>query len=331
MERCHLFRTLIILVLPAPAGAQPPITALAFSPDGEQIIVGLQLGLEVRRWPSLEVVRELATSLPQVHDAAFSPEGRRLLVGGGAPAAYGGFELFSWPDGELRHERFDHEDVVYAVDWAADGTEFATAAGDELVVTWNANDGTRKRTLVGHSRRVLALAYVPGTDLLVSAGADQSLRLWNRTSGKLVRTLDNHTDIVRDLAARPSRDGLPMIASAGADRTVRFWQPTIGRLVRFARLPAEPLSLAWTADGAQLAVSCTDGHVRVIDPETVEIVSDHALIDGWAYELARARSGRNLAVGGTGGRVVPVETIDAADSRSQPVKIPPDTTEAGTR
>jgi WD40 repeat protein len=293
----------LLAIQPAFASAQPPITALVFAPGEGGIVVGSQLGLEVCRWPSMDVDRTLPTSLAQIQDLAFSPTGDRLLVGGGSPGEYGGFELFSWPEGELLHDATEHEDVVYAVSWSADGSEFATAAGDELVATWHA-DGRRRHTLVGHSRRVLAVAYVPGSELIISAGVDQSLRVWDRTSGELVRTLDNHTDVVRDLAVRPGKDGLPMIASAGADRTVRFWQPSIGRLVRFARLPAEPLSLAWTDNGARLAVSCTDGRIRVIDPETLTIALDRAVVGGWAYEVAAGAGGRDLAVGGSDGQAV---------------------------
>lgn len=294
----------LMCLLPTIASAQPPITALAFARDGEALVAGSQLGIRVRAWPSLKHHRDLETALPQIHDLVFSPRGDRLLVGGGAAGQYGGFEMFSWPDGRLLHEELDHQDVVYAVSWADDNSEFATASGDEHVATWHTVTASPKLMLTGHSRLVLAACYIPGTELLVSAGADQSLRVWNRASGDLVRTLDNHTDVVRDLAVRPVRDGLSMIASAGADRTVRFWQPTIGRLIRFARLPAEPLSLAWTDDAARVIVGCSDGHVRMIDPDTVEILTDQAVVDGWAYAVAVAPDGSEIAVGGTGGRII---------------------------
>jgi WD40 repeat protein len=118
-----------------------------------------------------------------------------------------------------------------------------------------------------------------------------------------VRTLDNHTDVVRDLAVRPGDHALAMIASAGADRTLRFWQPEIGRLVRFARLPGEPLAIAWTGGGERLVVACTDGHMRVIDPDTLEIVLDQLAVEGWAYEVAVAPDGRAAAVAGSGGQI----------------------------
>ena len=48
----------------------PPVTALAFAPDGEVVLVGSQAGLEVRAWPGLETKRKLATSLAHINDLA---------------------------------------------------------------------------------------------------------------------------------------------------------------------------------------------------------------------------------------------------------------------
>jgi WD40 repeat protein len=158
--------------------------------------------------------------------------------------------------------------------------------------------------LEGHSRGVLAAAFLPGDQMIVTASADQSLRVWEAVSGRLVRSLENHTAAVRSLAVRPQPPGAqPMIASAGADGTVRFWQPAIGRMVRFARLPDEPLDLAWTANGNRLLAACRDGRLRVIDPDTAEITSDLPALDGWAYTVASAPDGEAAIVGGENGEL----------------------------
>jgi WD40 repeat protein len=91
------------------------------------------------------------------------------------------------------------------------------------------------------------------------------------------------------------------------DKTVRLWQPSIGRLVRFARLPVEPTSIAWSRDGERLAVGGADGKLRIINPNNVEIEQTFDAIDGWIFEIASASDG-SFAVGGTAGvikRVIP--------------------------
>jgi WD40 repeat protein len=105
---------------------------------------------------------------------------------------------------------------------------------------------------------------------------------------------------------RPSKDkdAPPMVVTVSEDRSVRLWQPTIGRMVRFVRLnKAVPLAVRWTPDGTRIVISCSDGHVRVIDPDTAAVVQDLPAITGWAYSLDVHPNGREAVVGGADGAV----------------------------
>jgi WD40 repeat protein len=95
-----------------------------------------------------------------------------------------------------------------------------------------------------------------------------------------------------------------MLASVSDDRTVRFWQPTIGRMVRFVRLEgAVPLAVAWMPAGEAIVASCTDGRVRLVDPDTVNVLHDLPAIEGWAYSIAVHPQGREVVVGGEEGQL----------------------------
>ncbi len=283
------------------AHAAPPITAVAFAPDGEHVVVGSQSGIEVYQWPKLESVRRIKTSLAHVHDLAFSPDGKSLAAAGGAPAEEGGFEIFSWPDGQRTHRVLPLSDVAFQLAWIGD--DRLALASEEGDVVISDLEGKSLRRLKGHSRSVLALAVLPGAKQLVSGSVDQSVRVWNVETGELVRTLSNHTAAVRDVAVCPAGEGLPLIATAGADKTVRLWQPTIGRMVRFARLESAPLAIAWSPDGARLMAACEDGHLRIIDPQTTEAVKDAPAVDGWAYSVATSPTGNEALVAGEGGQL----------------------------
>jgi WD40 repeat protein len=296
-----LLLTAAFITAPVDA-AEPPITAATFTPDGKAIVVGSQAGIEVRAWPSLDVARRLETRLEHVHDLKFAPDGKTLAAGGGSPRESGEIEWFDWPSGALRTRRHADEDLVYAIAWS-DDNRLASTSSAGLVRVFDA-DAKETAVLRGHSRGVLSAGWLPGGEQLVTAGIDQSLRLWNVPDATAIRTLDNHTDEVRCLAIRPGASGgPPVVASAGADRTVRLWQPTIGRLMRFARLPEEPLAIAWTPGGELLAAACLDGRLRLIDPDTVEIVHDAPALDGWAYTLAIHPDGKHVFVGGAAGKM----------------------------
>jgi hypothetical protein len=55
--------------------------------------------------------------------------------------------------------------------------------------------------------------------------------------------------------------------------------------MRFARLPSPPRTLVWTGDGQRLIIGCNDGHVRVVDWETAEIIADKSALPGRIYSL----------------------------------------------
>lgn len=280
--------------------SDPPITSVVFAPDATSVVACSQAGVTVYSWPDLKPQLSLESSSPNVHDLAFSPSGNALAVAGGTPSEDGTVEIFSWPDGKSLHVLNGHFDSVMAICWI-DETTLASSSLDHDVIIWNVEDGLPVRTLKGHSRGVLTLDCLHASGILVSAGIDQSLRVWQSDTGQLVRSMAIHIKPVNRVSVRPAYDGLPMIASASDDRSVRFWQPTIGRMVRFARLPSQARDISWLSDGSRIVACCNDGHVYVINPETVEITSRITALDGWAYALAVHPTDRSIVVGGING------------------------------
>lgn len=295
-----------LLLLPIVAVAvEPPVTAIAFAPDGKSVVIGSQAGVQIRAWPNLKIDGTIPTELSNIHDAAFSPDGKTLAIAGGSPAEKGTIEFFQWPDVKLIRRVSPHKDVVHAIAWSSNSQSLATASADQKVCTLDASTGKTTVVLEGHSRGVLAVVFLPGDKQIVTAGADETLRVWNVEFGKLERNLSNHTKAVTGLAVRPKAEkdtAEPMLASIADDRTVRIWQPTLGRMVRFARVASEPRAIAWTADGSGIVVACKDGSIYVIDPETVEIRATIPILDGVAHSLAIAPNGEAL-VGGRAGQL----------------------------
>jgi len=293
--------SLCLAASPARAG-DPPITSLAFAPDGKSIAACSQAGLRIYSWPGLKPGRKLETSALNLHDVSFSPGGGRIAVGGGIPADEGTVEIFSWPGGKPLHVLNDHKDSVMGIAWLS-GSSIASGSLDHSVVLWDTGTGSPLKRLEGHSRGVASLCFLEKKKLLVSAGIDQSLRVWNLETGKLVHSLDNHTLPVHDLALRPGTEGLPMVASVSDDRSVRLWQPTIGRMVRFARLKTRPLAVGWLPDSSRIVSACTDGNLRLVDPLEVKVTRTLPAGAGWIYSMAVHPLDGSIAAGSSDGRI----------------------------
>ncbi|MDA0658694.1 MAG: hypothetical protein O2931_08135 [Planctomycetota bacterium] len=291
------------------ASTLPPITAIAIDEKNGWAIAGSQAGLVVRTWPDLNQIRMLPTHLENIHDMALSPDGTLLLVAGGDPAISGAAELFHWPSGELWKRLEPQADLVMAVAWRDDSKLFALASADNVVKTFTRAAAECVDVIQGHSRSVLAAAFLPGEQGIVTAGVDETVRLWDcslvpsATAGPR-KTFTNHTRQVVGLAVRPAhQDATPVIASIGEDSTVRLWQPTVGRMLRFARVDSVPLAVCWIDQGKSLAVACRDGKVRMVHPDTVKVTHVRDALTGPAYSLAADASGA-LLVGGVGGELM---------------------------
>ncbi|TWT69305.1 WD40 repeat domain-containing protein [Crateriforma conspicua] len=311
----NAWRTLVLVVwltgsmLPTAGTAadDPPITDVAFSPDGRYLVCVGQSGIVSRRWPDLETVAAIQVPLDNLHCAAFSPDGDHLAVGGGNPADFGAVVTLKWSEGALDetivHQYRQFDDSVVDVRWTGNNSWLA-ASIDRTVrhVHLNQSEAT---VMQGHSRAVTAVETFGQTKWILSGGDDHRLRLWDTADFETVRTLKQHTGPIVDIAAARTNDGLPIVATASEDRTVRLWQPTIGRLIRFCRLPQQPLKIAWSPDSQTIVAACRDGNLRWIDVASVQVVHTRQAIDGWAYAIAIHPSEPTIVVAGSGGKIQP--------------------------
>lgn len=291
------------------AEARVPATALAFTADGNALLVGGRRAVRLCSVPDGTLERSFACAFPKIGAFVFSPDARTLAVSGGTPGVSGGVEFFEWPTGNAAGCLTNHTDQATAVAFNPSATLLASAGADGLVQLFNWPQKTPAYRLDGHSGPVLAVAFSPDSALLVTASADRSIKVWEAASGKLRRSFSQHTDIVHCLAYRPRTSGggepVPFDCASGSqDGTVRIWQPAIGRMVRIVRGHEGPVfALAYSADGARLYSAGKEGVVRVIDAGSDQILHSWRAHEDWIYGLAVGCDDRVLATGDWTGTV----------------------------
>ncbi len=306
-----------LTVIPTTVAADPPITAATFTPDGDGVIVGSQVGLRLLSWPSLSEVVPLSTQLENIHHVAFSPNGQRLLISGGVPGETGTIEIMKWPDRVLHSTISLHDDVIYQAAWSPDGSSIATAGADGFSKVIDAESGQIRTQFSGHSRPVLTVEYLDA-DHCVSGSVDQTIRLWKVSDGVLSRTLNNHVNTVNMLARQaPAGDrNLDQIASISDDSTVRIWQPRIGRLVKFARLPSEPRRVVWSTNHKSLYIATKASLIYSIDVATMKVTAEQLTTVGFLHELLLDSERQLLFVAGENGfQKIEIAKMSSVSSR----------------
>jgi WD40 repeat protein len=100
----------------------------------------------------------------------------------------------------------------------------AVAANNCVIAVWDLDSPGSPRILLGHTSKVRAIAFIPGSSTLLSTGNDRTIRSWDLTrSSPVPTTLQERADSDRVIAMCIAPDGLSVV-TAGRDHQVRRWQ-----------------------------------------------------------------------------------------------------------
>lgn len=261
---------------PQRGGFRPKVSALAFTPDGEQLVTASSSWLvggghgypggALKLWNAEtgEFIRqfgEVRESEYRYHEDGVekvTPKGAELRPG--LSTSTGIRSLALSPDGSL----------------VAVGTH---GAGGELpesgeIRIWKTSNGEHLRTLTlqrivpqgGQSTSIKALALNPDGTRVAAAlagrrpgdktGRDAIIRIWDIETGDQALDLEGHETAITTLTFSP--DGT-YLAAAGDDRLVRIWDTGTGEPLADLRMPVMRVhALTFSPDGTLLAAGGGD-------------------------------------------------------------------------
>ena len=192
--------------------AEAAVCALAFTPDSQAVVCGLDDGRVLML--SVEdgsLIRELLAHTHSVTSVAVSPGGQWIA----SSSRDGSVHVTDLTDGgETR--ALQHSAAVHDVEFSPLGTYLASAGQARCVRLWEVATWRERDPIRGHTGTIYALGISPAEDLIVTGSGDandRSIRLWDLQSGEELAS-DFYEYRVHDIEYSPrARDRYATISS----------------------------------------------------------------------------------------------------------------------
>lgn len=138
----------------------------------------------------------------------------------------------------------------------------------------------------GHKSAVLDIAWCPHNDsVIASASEDCHVKVWQIPEGGLKATM---TECVVDLAGHqrgvrlikwhPSAQNI--LLSAGSDDQIMIWNVGTGEALTSFSMPSQVFSASWSWKGFELAITCKDKKLRIVDARKGDVKEEALAHEG---------------------------------------------------
>ena len=303
-------------IVPAPVHPDPPetypntmpITAVAFSPDGSQLIAGGYHELTLWNPVDGQLIRRIKNIGQRTYSINYSPDGTLMAVGCGAPGRLGETRLFNTETGALVNVLGTTADVILDTAFNPAGDRLAIAGADSIIRIFEVASGNVQLTITSHSDWVMSIAWSADGAKLASASRDKTSKVFDSSSGELLVTYAGHGQPVKGVAFHP--DGAEVFSS-GADNKVHRWKVEDGaKAADVASFGAEVYKL--TTGGTFMFTASADHSVRQYELASHKEVRQYAGHQDWALSTAFHDGTKRIAAGGFDGKVLVWNAEDGA-------------------
>ena len=287
------------LIPPANYAAPPvkyrapvPISAIQFSPDGRQLIVGGYHELTVWDPNDGTLLRRIPNVAERTMAISLHPNGRTLAVAGGQPGIRGEVRIIDLASGRVTSVPWVASDVFLDVAFSPNGKQLAASGADATVRVLDLAGNRDPLTITGNSDWVTAVAWNKDGSRLASASRDKTAKVLDIKSGKPLVSYTGHETRVLGIAwVNESKQ----ICTLDDDGTIHRWSTKDGKKV--ADFSAGGRGLKLQGVDGQLFACLRDGRILQFDLEKNKPLREFRQEHPWALSLARSSVNDELASG----------------------------------
>jgi WD40 repeat protein len=291
----------------------PAVASMAWSPDGALLAVTGAGEVVLHSGDGERIAGRLVGTAPRVESLSFSADGKMLAVAGGAPSEFGEVQLWNVAGQNLLRTIRTSHDSVFGVSFSPDGMRVAVGCADKLVRVFAVETGAEIMKCDNHIDWVFGTAFSMDGARLVSASRDKAVKLIDVATGHLIDDVNIPREPVVSLARHPHQDIVAFGSDAGAVRLHKI-EPRGGRLAEgdnkensalreLERLRGSAQAVAFSADGAMIAVGSTGGEWRIFKTDDGKRLASSKEAGMPIFALAFDPQTRWLATAGADGRL----------------------------
>ncbi len=289
--------------------APPLVTALVFSPGGDQIAVSGHHEILLMSTEGALQARLPGLSM-KISSLAYSPDGTLLAAVGGNPASMGELQIWKVKERKLLHSVVASKDTFLGVSFSPDGKKIAFAGADKSIRIYDSATGKEIRRADHHEDWVFATVFGVDGKRIVSVGRDRAAKLTDVETGRFIENVNLLKEPLTAIARYPRRD---WVAIGGAERVPYLYKMDRPRAMRIAddstlirkyeKMDGPILTLAISSDGQFMAAGAEAGDVRIYNVETGETVAHCKGHEGGIYAVQFQPDGKRLFTAGFDGMV----------------------------